>query len=186
MTISSIIVDRIQTKAGINILTANDQELALLLEQIQATTGYSIGMTTFKRMIGKIADHQHQPRRGTLDAFARYLGMTSWEELLRSAQQGDSSFDAVEGEVRACSLPLGSKVALTYLPDRQLQFIKVTDDEFEVIESINSKLQSGDRCRITSFVLRYPLIIAEVIRDGHSLGSYSAARSGGIKQLSVL
>lgn len=185
MTLSSTLVDRIQAKSGVNVMTASDQELTLFLEQIQATTGHTIGLTTFKRMIGKISDHDHQPRQSTLNTFARYMGMDDWETLMLSVQQSDSSFETVEGEVRACDLPVGSTVDLNYYPDRELQFIKVSADEFEVSRSVNSKLQAGDRCRVTAFVLRFPLIIADVIRDGHSLGSYSAARSGGIRELSV-
>ena len=185
MIIPPVILDRLQAQSGLNLMTANDQELSAFLDQVLTTTGYPIGLTTFKRMIGKIADHAHQPRHSMLDAFARYLGMASWDELLLSVQRGDSSFEPVEGEVRSADLPVGGRVELSYLPDRQLQFQKVAADEYEVILSVNSKLCVGDRCRITSFVLRYPLIIADVVRHGQSLGSYSAARSGGIKQLAV-
>ena len=185
MIIPPIVIERLQDRSGINFMTASDRELNKFLDNIHLATGYPIGLNTFKRMIGKISDHDHQPRQSTLNVFARYLGMSDWDELMRSATQGDSSFDTVEGEVRACDLTLGSRVELTYLPDRLLQLVKVADDMFEVSKSVNSKLMPGDCCRLASFVRNYPLIVAEVVRNGESLGSYTAARSGGIKQLSV-
>jgi hypothetical protein len=50
----------------------------------------------------------------------------------------------------------------------------------------NYKLQKGDVCTISSFIVRYPLIIRNVVRRNTALGSYSAARAGGIITVKII
>lgn len=83
-------------------------------------------------------------------------------------------------------LKVGQVVRVTYLPDRILTFAYLGNEQFEVSESVNSKLREGDVLTISSFVERYPLIARCVIRDNVELGSYSAARATGLTTISVL
>lgn len=186
MIIPQTIVDRLQRRSGVAITHATDRELSGLLDAMYAETGVRIGLNTLKRMLGKISDQERETRNSTLDVIARYLGEATWENLLLSVSNGDSSFANVPGEVRTADLKTGDVVEMSYMPDRKLQFEKTDDEDiFRVKSSLNSKLQEGDLCKICSFVIRYPLIVHEVIRNGESLGSYTAAHSGGIITLKV-
>lgn len=52
---------------------------------------------------------------------------------------------------------------------------------FLVQMSENSKLLAGDELAVTHIVQGYPLLVTEVIRDGKSLGSFTAGKAQGIR-----
>jgi hypothetical protein len=77
-------------------------------------------------------------------------------------------------------------VEVSYLPNRRLQFVYIGNSNMEVLESENSHLQEGDLCQINSLLPEYPLIISKVVRDGQDMGSYTAARIGGLQKIKIL
>lgn len=77
-------------------------------------------------------------------------------------------------------LTKGDLVTVTYAPDRQIVFEYRNDDRFVVAKSLNSKLHIGDVVAIRQFVLGYPLLVTETLRDSRSLGAYTAAKIGGL------
>ena len=115
-----------------------------------------------------------------------YLGSPNWPALLLSLSNGSSSFTHVDGELRSSDLEVGQVVEISYLPNRKIRFAYLGDEKFEIVAKENSKLQKGDVCTISSFIVRYPLIIRNVVRRNTALGSYSAARAGGITTVKIL
>jgi hypothetical protein len=51
---------------------------------------------------------------------------------------------------------------------------------FRITHSENSKLFAGDEIRLTHIVQGYPLLVSEVVREGRSLGSFTAGKAQGI------
>jgi len=58
--------------------------------------------------------------------------------------------------------------------------------KFEVIKSLNSKLQCGDNIKILHFVKHYPLIINTVIRNEMDMGQFKAGKISGITNLNII
>ena len=54
-------------------------------------------------------------------------------------------------------------------------------NRFRVQESINSKLRAGDELTATHIVQGYPLLVSDVLREGQSLGSFTAGKAQGIR-----
>ena len=60
------------------------------------------------------------------------------------------------------------------------------NNRYQIIESLNSKLQVGDEVEILNFVLHHPLLVLNVWRSGQSLGQFSAGRVSGLSSVKVL
>lgn len=186
MQLPAIVKAKLEQQSQLKLTNPSDKDIMSLSDQICQVTESRLGVNTLKRLLGTIDDGHTQARQGTLNAIAQYLGSDNWPLLLINLSHGSSSFDHVEGELRSIDLSSGQVVKVTYLPDRTLSFAYLGDEQFEVKESVNSKLKVGDIVIISSFVEHYPLIVRKVIRDDVELGSYSAARAAGLATISIL
>lgn len=178
MVFSFFIQDLLRRKSGLALSHAGDAERLAL--DIESKTGDHLGVNTVKRLLGFI-DDAREPRVATLNIVARYLGFSDWEELRLVDERSNSSFgNDDENTLPAASLTVGDVVEVTYKPDRRVVLRYAGDGRFNIEESENSKLLSGDVALISHFVQDYPLIVSEVWRDGHSLGSFTAGKLRGI------
>ena len=176
------IIEMLRRKSHSDLRLPSDCELLSL--DMESKTGVHIGATTLKRLLG-FAQDERTPHTSTLDAIARYLGYRHWEELSKVESQGNSDFDAVEGEIRSADLKVGAQVEFTYLPDRLVRLSYLGNCRFRVIMSENSKLQAGDEVEVLSFVLHHPLLVIGVWRNDKSLGQFTAGRVSGLSSIIV-
>lgn len=155
-------------------------DCTVLALDIESKTGEHIGVNTIKRLLGFI-DDEREPRVSTLNIIARYLGHDNWETLkLVDNRTGNSDFNESQGALDTAQLQPGAMVEITYQPDRRLVIKKAGGNEFTVVESLNSKLLAGDRLRLEHIVKDFPLLVSEVIRDGASLGTFTAGKLQGV------
>ena len=177
MKFSPFVIEKLREKSGNEIRLSRDCELLAL--DIESVTGEHIGVNTMKRLLGFIAD-ERTPRTSTLDVIARYLGFADWDELrLFDENSSNSSFDDRD-EYLACNLEQGQQLVISYPPNRSLTIEYLDGNRFRVLESENSKLLPGDMLTLTHIVRGYPLLVAEVIRDGQNLGAFTAGKAHGI------
>ena len=165
-------------KCGREIRISGDCEYLAL--DIESVTGEHIGVNTLKRLLGFI-DDEREPRTSTLDVIARYLGFDNWDLLSIYDNKSNSSFESSSEEIRVSELSEGQSVQISYLPDRRLVMVYQGNGRFLVQMSENSKLLAGDELTLTHMVQGYPLLVTEVIRDGKSLGSFTAGKAQGIR-----
>lgn len=165
-------------KCGREIRLSGDCEYLAL--DIESVTGEHIGVNTLKRLLGFI-DDEREPRTSTLDVIARYLGFDNWDLLSIYDNKSNSSFESSSEEIRVSELSEGQSVQISYLPDRRLVMVYQGNGRFLVQMSENSKLLAGDELAVTHIVQGYPLLVTEVIRDGKSLGSFTAGKAQGIR-----
>lgn len=177
------IVQLLKQKSGSELRLPSDCEILSL--DIESKTGERIGATTLKRLIG-FAQDERTPHTSTLDAIARYLGYAHWDELSKIEDKGNSDFDAPDDEVRSVDLKPGTSVQITYLPDRRVTLEYIGDGYYLVTDSENSKLQKGDEVEINNFVLHHPLLVVNVLRNGESLGQFTAGRVSGLSSIKLL
>lgn len=176
-------IELLKQKSGNSLRLPSDCEYLSL--DIESKTGIRIGATTLKRLLG-FAQDERQPHMSTLDTIAKYLGFSHWDELMKVEDNGNSDFNASVEEVRSADLHPGERVEITYLPDRRLVFCYHGNNFYEVIESQNSKLHVGDSAEILSFVQDHPLLIVQVLRNGTSLGQFTAGRISGLSSVTLL
>ena len=183
MIIPFHIVQLLKRKSGNELRQPSDCELLSL--DIESKTGVRIGATTLKRLLG-FAQDERTPHKSTLDAIARYLGYAHWDELSAIEDQGNSDFDAPDGELRSADMQPGRSVEIAYLPDRRLVMQYLGDGLYRVSQSENSKLQKDDEVEILNFVLHHPLLVVNVWRKGESLGQFTAGRVSGLSSIKLL
>ena len=177
------IVQLLKGKSGSDLRQPSD--CVFLSLDIESKTGVRVGATTLKRLVG-FAQDERTPHVSTLDAIARYLGYAHWEELLKIEDNGNSDFDSSDEEVRSADLQPDAIVEITYLPDRKVSMKYLGNNHYQVVESLNSKLQVGDELEIQNFVLHHPLLVLNVWRSGESMGQFTAGRVSGLSSVKIL
>ncbi len=150
-----------------------------------------VSETTVKRMFGLVGkdspERNRTPHNSTMDIVARYLGFDCYNDLLREIGDGDFSSEFISMQTLEVNrLKDGTQVQLRYEPARVIVMTYLGEGEFLINETQNSKLQKGDRIRLTHLILGQEVIVSEVIRDGRSLGGYRAAKDGGLRTLEII
>ena len=177
MKFSPYVTDLLKQKSNKDFrLSADCEYLAL---DIESVTGEHIGVNTLKRLLGFISD-EREPRISTLDVIARYLGFGNWD-VLSVYDRSNSSFEPSTEEIRVSGLTMGQCLQISYLPDRQIDMEYIGENRFRILKSMNSKLKANDEITITHIVSSYPLLVSKVVRDGKSLGSFTAGKAQGIR-----
>lgn len=181
--ISQAILDKILAKYGKDMIYSAD------CAPLSAEMGVS--ETTIKRMFGLVGkdseERNRTPHNSTMDIVARWLGYENYRALLREIGEGDvsSEFTSMK-EIKVDTIKEGTQIQLTWIPSRVVVMTYVGNNEFVINETQNSKLQKGDHIRLTNLVLGQELLVNEVIREGHSLGGYRAAKDGGLTSLDII
>lgn len=183
MRLSPAIIQLLRAKSGLKL---NDtSHCTQLVRSIEESTHEHLGVNTMKRLLGFISD-ERSPRLSTLNVLSHYLSFESWQQLMETADDGNSEFDVQVNELRSCSLHEKQHVFISYLPDRELTLVYLGDERFEVVDSLNSKLHVGDIVTISHFILHFPLIVSQVIRDDHTLGNFTAGKLSGLTEIKLL
>lgn len=177
------IIAKIEERHGRKLVYSNDCEA--LSEHIFDVTGERLSIATLKRMFGFVG-LKVEPRKSTMDIIAQYVGYPSYE-LLMSDMGHDteiSEFSYVD-EIVSDDLNEGSQIQITYEPGRLLVMTYLGEGYFIINESYHSKLQKGDKVRITHFTKGFELLVSAVIRDGKDLGPYQGAKVGGLSSIEI-
>ena len=157
-----------------------------LSDAIYKDTKHMLSRSTLERLFGLVTKDV-VPHRSTLDILAEYIGYPSYQHLADELGLPAiiSDFLVVE-QLVASDLDAGSQVQISYEPQRVIVMSYLGDSWFLVNEVIGSKnIRKGDKLRITNFVLGYELLVADVERNGESLGQYKAAKIGGLTSIEV-
>lgn len=182
--IYGILKKKIEEKFGEKIIFSGQCEA--LQHAILDKTGERLSLVTLKRFLG-FTSAKVEPRLSTLNILAKYCGYGNFELMKGDLMNSEliSDFKKIE-RIETSDLELGSIIIIVYEPDRKIKFRYVGQNQFSVLESINSKLQPEDLVKIDSFNKGFELIASEVIRNGENLGSYISAKQGGIKSIEIL
>ncbi len=177
------IISKILAKYGKDVVYSAD--CASLADKI------GIGETTVKRMLGLVGkdspEKNRTPHVSTMDIVAKWLGYENYKALLREIGEQDysSEFTSMES-IDVADLDKGTQIQIKYMPSRIIVMTYLGDRVFLINESKNSKLQKGDRIKVSHLVLGQELIVSEIIRDGRNLGGYRGAKDGGLTCLEII
>lgn len=146
-----------------------------------------ISTSTLKRLWGYVND-RHRPRVHTLNLLSKYIGYDNFNEYcayLKKSELYNSSFFSTE-RLFCSDLHPGNKVEIGWSPNRYLRLYYHGDMLFEVIEAKESKLQTGDKFKTSSFLKGQPLSLACVIRQEKETAPFIGGRNGGLTLLNLL
>ena len=153
------------------------QKCEALSESIFEVTGVRLSTTTLKRLLG-FTTMKVSPRASTLDILAKYVGEATDEEIVSafSFSNGISSDEICEG----------TKIRISYNPGRVIEMQYLGRHLYHIFNAIGSKLCKGDTVKIDSMSIGLEFIASQVFRDGKNLGSYFAAKDGGLVSINII
>lgn len=178
--LSIVIKKEIEKRYGRTIRYPRDCEA--LATEIATVCDERVSASTLKRLYGFVKGTD-EPRLSTLDIIATYLGCSNWDKLLQKYSNIEYSEFAKIEELSVNQLMAGEKIEFKYEPNRIVLVKYNGSNNFEVLFSENSKLQTGDYFKTLNFVLNYPLFIQEVIRNKIDLGQYKAGKVSGLTSI---
>lgn len=132
-----------------------------------------------------IIPYKFIPRSSTLEILAKYLGFSSWDLFLATINDCVSDFNVENPFIEVSELDTGDEISFNWEPDRKIRLRHLGEGLCEVIEVANSKLAQGDRLQLVQLAEGYPLMVKEVLRNGMSLGNYTAAKTNGIYNITI-
>lgn len=153
---------------------------------IKESTGHALSTTTLKRMLGFV-NGPARPRQSSLDIIAQYVGYENYGLLAKDIGEDSeiSDFRAVDN-ITSDDLTVGEQIQLTYAPNRTLVLSYMGNNKYLINKSNGGKLQKGDKLLIAGFYIGFELLIVDVERNGNHLGSYIAAKQGGLTSVEIV
>lgn len=183
MILNPLQLEKLSEKIGQEVTTPAGATVLQL--DIETVTGVSLGLNTVKRIVGVIGTEDITPRLTTLNVIAKYLGYPDWEIMEKDTCMDGSGFGKNNLFTEMSDLAVGAVVEVCWKPDRHVIIHHNGDGNYEVLESKNSKLRSGDMLLLSQLAVGFPFVTQKVIRNGKSLGSYQAAQGAGITRLRI-
>lgn len=122
----------------------------------------AINAKTLKRFFGyDRTDEGSTIRLYTLDVLSQYAGYENWNAYLEHLQllEGSGSGDFKEAEINASDLSLGDTVQIAWQPNRKSTLKYLGYQQFEIVETENSKWQVGDTFFCKHFIWGKPLYV---------------------------
>lgn len=169
----------VEASAGFKMMTPSDFErLSSLIFEWQHVT---MSTSTLRRIWG-YAGQTTVPRAFTLDTLARFAGNKDYETFCQSqGQRMDVQSQLFLSDTFTIDmLKPGSRLHLTWEPDRICVIEHQGDGVFCVVKAENTKLQEGDRFECHLFINHEPLYIDRLHRGTLPPMSYVAGRQKGV------
>jgi hypothetical protein len=170
----------IELALGQKIQTPKD--FIFLRERIYARLHVLISRTTLMRIWGYL-DEKVEPRRGTLDILARFLGYSDWNEYERNAllPKDQQSSPVMSRRLSvAKTLIRGERLRLTWQPNRICDIEYLDDHQFRVIASENTRLKEGDTFECSLIIEGEPLYLDNLKQGNQQSIAYVCGKKSGV------
>lgn len=177
-----LLIKMLSERSGYDVATPHGAER--LQKDIETATGERLSVNTLKRILG-IIPYFNSPRSSTLEILSRYLNFSNQKTFTIALQREKSDFSLPSNFIDASLLPEGCHIAIEWAPNRKLKLRHLAAGSYIVEKSVNSKLAAGDKLLLGYLSEGYPFIVKEVIRNGVSLGIYTAAVERGLSKVDV-
>lgn len=174
------VINLLTAKIGTDVKTPRGA--SMLRNAIETEVGEHLALNTVKRLLG-ILPYDYSPRTDTLAIIAKYLGFGSWQLLQDYVNDKISQFGDTDPFLELGKLPADALIEVTWEPDRIILLRHIQNDKFLVEKAENSKLQQGDILSLSSLSIGFPFMAKSVVRNRENLGSYTAAKELGVKEL---
>lgn len=173
------LLEAIEKEVGKKLLTPKDFEW--LSEKVEARTKEHLSESTLMRLWG------YRPsvgaRQSTLDILSRYLGYADYVTFCQwCAENKELQSDEVVGRhLYTEELTVGTRLVLTWYPDRRCVVRFLGDGVFTIVEAANTKLSVGDTFRCDLFIEGEPLYMSQLVHEGRPPMIYVVGKVNGIR-----
>ena len=161
---------RLRIEASIKRKIETPADFDFLRGIIWERTHEQISTSTLKRLWGYV-DGVDNARNSTLNVLSKTLGYENWDAfILKLKSENVDNSDLVMSESMSSSdLKIGDRLMIAWQPNRVCRLKYLGDNQFEVMESQNSKLKVGDTFRCGLFILGEPVYIND-LRQNNGTG----------------
>lgn len=184
-----ILLRQVELKASLTPRLVSDFDI--LAERI-SSAGERLSQSTLERLWQYSTRRKNTVSQHTLDVLAHYIGHADWDvfrQTIHHSAHPESGY-FTDGIMDVDALTIGSRLCLTWLPDREIEAIYLGNRRFEVAESRNSSLRRGDTFECTQIQLRQPLYLDRFRRAGEgdngTNARYVVGRDNGILSVQIL
>lgn len=179
---------RLRIEASIKRKIETPADFDFLRGIIWERTHEQISTSTLKRLWGYV-DSVDNARNSTLNVLSKALGYENWDAfILKLKSENMDNSDLVMSEsVSSGDLKIGDMLMIAWQPNRVCRLKYLGDNQFEVMESQNSKLKVGDTFRCGLFILGEPVYIND-LRQNNGTGEpklFVIGNKSGLTKLRV-
>ena len=179
---------RLRIEASIKRKIETPADFDFLRGIIWERTHEQISTSTLKRLWGYV-DGVDSARNSTLNVLSKALGYENWDAfILKLKSENVDNSDLVMSEsVSSSDLKIGDRLMIAWQPNRVCRLKYLGDNQFEVMESHNSKLKVGDTFRCGLFILGEPVYIND-LRQNNGTGEpklFVIGNKSGLTKLRV-
>ena len=179
---------RLRIEASIKRKIETPADFDFLRGIIWERTHEQISTSTLKRLWGYV-DGVDNARNSTLNVLSKALGYENWDAfILKLKSENVDNSDLVMSEsVSSGDLKIGDRLMIAWQPNRVCLLNYMGDNQFEVMESQNSKLKVGDTFRCGLFILGEPVYIND-LRQNNGTGEpklFVIGNKSGLTKLRV-
>ena len=155
--------DDIRKRAGFQDKILSPSDFDFLEEDIKKELSKTfINAKTLKRFFGYDRTEESSfIRLYTLDVLSQYVGYESWNAYHEHLQllEGSGSGDFKGEEINADDLSIGDALQIAWQPNRKSTLKYLGNQQFEIVETENSKWQVGDTFFCKHFIWGKPLYV---------------------------
>lgn len=179
---------RLRIEASIKRKIETPADFDFLRGIIWERTHEQISTSTLKRLWGYV-DGVDNARNSTLNVLSKALGYENWDAfILKLKSENVDNSDLVMSEsMSSGDLKIGDRLMIAWQPNRVCLLNYLGDNQFEVMESQNSKLKVGDTFRCGLFILGEPVYIND-LRQNNGTGEpklFVIGNKSGLTKLRV-
>ena len=179
---------RLRIEASIKRKIETPADFDFLRGIIWERTHEQISTSTLKRLWGYV-DGVDNARNSTLNVLSKALGYENWDAfILKLKSENVDNSDLVMSEsMSSGDLKIGDRLMIAWQPNRVCRLKYLGDNQFEVMESQNSKLKVGDTFRCGLFILGEPVYIND-LRQNNGTGEpklFVIGNKSGLTKLRV-
>lgn len=170
----------VEEKSGLRIQTSKDFET--LAEEITDSRAGYVSASTLKRLWGYVKDTPGK-HISTLNVLARYAGYargySEFEASMNMKNEVESGYER-KRVLDVLNLKPESLVEVRWFPDREIVLRSRGGILFEVVKSVNSKLNAGMKVRCARIVEGEPVIFDIPDEDGNLKLNFKGGKIKGV------
>ena len=145
-------------------------------------TGEIISDSTVRRLY-KETDRYKHVSDDILNILSKAIGykhFTDFCDHLAKAGIKDSELSCGSNAIKVEGLPIGERIYIAWLPDRECSLRYLGNYRFEVEESVNATIIKGDRFSCRTFIQGKCLLVDNLEHDGQYYESYTMGNINGL------
>lgn len=152
---------------------------------IQERCKETLGITTLKRIWGYIEGYG-DVRNSTLSILARTIGFHDWDDFINTYDEDSESSQAILGNaVFSSDIKKDTNIIIMWAPDRRITIKHISDGNYVVLKSENSKLSKGDTFHCRYFIIGQPVYLDNYVHSGKNPVFFVAGKKGGITSIEL-